>query len=183
MKIPTILHHLSPFTNPAPYHLLTYSTLLGTSLYQTFIMTKVCYKALPPSSFTTLQKRVFPVYFKIQTLLLLLTTVTFPPSGAVSLIHEKRDWIPLGIASVMAMLNLFVYGPRTGRTMVERIHQVVDLETRDGRKFNDENVSVEMQAKKKAFSRAHAMCIHLNLLAVLATGWYGVRLASRLNFQ
>ncbi|CAG8977952.1 hypothetical protein HYALB_00001833 [Hymenoscyphus albidus] len=183
MALPTILHLFSPFKNPAPYHLLTYSTLLGTSLYQAFILTKVCYKALSPSSFTTLQKRVFPAYFILQTLLLLLTTVTFPPSGPVSLIHEKGDGIPLGIVSLMAILNLFIYGPRTGRTMVERIHQVVDLETRDGRKFNEVNVSVEMQAKKKASPRAHAMCIHLNLLAVLATGWYGVRLASRLDFQ
>lgn len=29
------------------------------------------------------------------------------------------------------------------------------------------------------FKRSHAMCIHLNLVAIMATAWYGCRLASR----
>ena len=52
-------------------------------------------------------------------------------------------------------------------------------ETRDGKKFNDPECSQAMKAKNKAFSRAHAMSIHLNLLAIGATVWYGFRLASR----
>ena len=54
-------------------------------------------------------------------------------------------------------------------------------ETRDGRKYNDPKVSEEMKVKNKAFSRAHAMSIHLNLLAMGATIWYGFRLASRME--
>jgi hypothetical protein len=44
-------------------------------------------------------------------------------------------------------------------------------------------VSEEMAKLKKAFSRNHAMSIHLNLIAMGATLWYGWRLASRLEFK
>ena len=86
-------------------------------------MTKVCYNALPMSAFTTLQKRVFPIYFRLQTLLILLTAVTCPPYGPVSLIFRLRDLIPMTLAGAMAALNLGVYGPRTQKAMIERIHQ------------------------------------------------------------
>lgn len=194
--VDTISSSLSIFLNLGPYHLLSYGTLLGMTLYQTFVVTKVCYYVLPMSAFTTLQKKLFPVYFQSQTILLLLTATTIPPFGPMSLFEDKRDWIPLAFASTMTGLNLFVYGPRTQQTMIDRIHQGNSslfssthskwitnghIETRDGAKYNDPTISNEMLVKNKAFSRAHAMSIHLNLLAVAATLWYGVRLASRLD--
>jgi hypothetical protein len=57
------------------------------------------------------------------------------------------------------------------------------IETRDGTKSNDAAISDEMRAKNRAFSKAHAMSIHLNLLAIMATLWYGVRLASRMSLK
>lgn len=54
-------------------------------------------------------------------------------------------------------------------------------ETKDGKKFNDPELSEEMRVKNKAFSHNHAMSIHLNLLAVGATLWYGLRLASKIQ--
>ena len=72
------------------------------------------------------------------------------------------------------------YGPRMSGVMVERIHQ----ETRDGRKHNEVvNQSKEMKAVNRRFSRAHAMTIHLNLLTIVCTLWYGASLASRLHFE
>jgi hypothetical protein len=111
----------------APAHLLAYSTLLGTELYQSFVMTKVTFQALPRSAFTTLQKRVFPIYFRGQALLLLLVIATRPPYGPVSLIEQKQDWIPFAIAGVTAGLNLLVYGPQTQSLMVQRVHQGTQL--------------------------------------------------------
>ena len=35
------------------------------------------------------------------------------------------------------------------------------------------------QVLNRAFSRAHAMSIHLNLITIGATVWYGMRLVSR----
>lgn len=121
--IDSILDGLSTLTHLMPYHVIIYGTLLGTTLYQTFVVTKVCYHALPMSAFTTLQKRIFPVYFRFQTLLLLFTALTVPPIGPMSLIQNKRDWIPLAFANTMAGLNLVIYGPRTQKTMIDRTHQ------------------------------------------------------------
>ena len=107
----------------APIHLLVYSTLLGTELYQSFVLTKVAFQALPRSAFTSLQKRIFPIYFRSQSALLALIVVTFPPYGPVSIIQKQGDWIPLAIAGMTAGLNLVVYGPRTRSIMIDRVHQ------------------------------------------------------------
>jgi hypothetical protein len=111
------------FGSLAPFHLLLYSTLLGTELYQTFVNTKVCYVTLPRSAFTTLQKRIFPIYFRSQSVLLLLTAVTLPPHGPLSLVQKRADWVPFAVAGVTALLNCLVYGPRTQKAMVDCIHQ------------------------------------------------------------
>jgi hypothetical protein len=120
----TVLNTLTNlFANLAPYHLICYSTLLGTTLYQTFINTKICYLALPRSAFTTLQKRLFPIYFLTQTTLLILSAITFPPHSLGSLARHKADWIPYVVATTTAVLNLGVFGPRTGKAMVDCVHQ------------------------------------------------------------
>lgn len=57
-----------------------------------------------------------------------------------------------------------------------------DTETRDGRKSNDPTeVSDDMRALNKTFSRNHAMSIHLNIITIGATLWWGVKLALRLD--
>lgn len=92
-------------------------------LRKSFVMTKVCYNALPMSAFTTLQKRVFPVYFRIQSFLVVLTAATYPPYGPVSLVSSTGDLITLTFTGAMAALNLFAYGPKTQQAMIDRIHQ------------------------------------------------------------
>ncbi|KAJ8126827.1 hypothetical protein O1611_g6811 [Lasiodiplodia mahajangana] len=196
----------SPFTMDlrsflAPLHLLFFSTLLGTQLYQTFVVTKIAHVSLPRSAFTTLQKRLFPIYFRGQSLLLLLTIATIPSRGPLTLIASKAVRIPFAIAGVTATLNLLVYGPRTRRIMIERIHQVLILifiavlgtETRDAlqkqtteEEEDDDDVeapSPEMQRLHRSFSRNHAMSIHLNLLTIGALMWWGWKLASSLNLE
>ncbi|GJC78116.1 putative mitochondrial outer membrane protein YPR098C [Colletotrichum liriopes] len=167
-------------TNLAPYHIISYATLLGTSLFQTFVNTKICYNELPRSAFTTLQKRLFPVYFRCQAALLLLTAITFPPYGPPSLLKEKRDWIPLAFVGLTAMANLFIYGPKTRQAMIDRVHQ----ETRDAKRPDAvDEPSPDMHAVKRRFSFSHAMSIHLNLIGIFGMVWYGVRLASKLNID
>lgn len=107
----------------APLHLLSFSGLLGTQLYQTFVVTKICFTSLPRSAFTTLQKKLFPIYFRSQSLLLLLTVVTIPSRGPLTLLASKAAWIPFTIAGVTATLNWLIYGPRTRQLMIERTHQ------------------------------------------------------------
>ena len=57
-------------------------------------MTKVAYLALPTSAFTTLQKKVFPVYFQLQSLLLVATALTYPPTSVLALFRAQRQRRP-----------------------------------------------------------------------------------------
>ncbi|KAI0517097.1 hypothetical protein F5B22DRAFT_604745 [Xylaria bambusicola] len=188
----SVISAMDPRNLLGPLHLLSFSSLLGTQLYQTFLVTKICYTSLPRSAFTTLQKRLFPIYFRSQSLLLLLTIVTIPSRGPLTLVANKTAWIPFAIAGATATLNWWIYGPRTRELMIERVHQ----ETRDGmqkKNMNDsgnadddalsETLSPEMQRIRRSFSRNHAMSIHLNLLTIGAMLWWGYMLGSSLKLD
>ncbi len=134
-------------TSLSPYHLLFYSTLLGTELYQTFVITSVTFNSLPLGVFMNLNKKTFPLYFRIQTLLTAATVLTYPPApgllmvvwdmsaaivrhrkdGGSSLSREGRwstlDVVAMLLMSVTTVLNLVVYGPKSQRAMTERSHQ------------------------------------------------------------
>jgi hypothetical protein len=189
-----------------PLHLLSFSTLLGTQLYQTFVVTKICYVALPRSAFTTLQKRLFPIYFRSQSLLLVLVAVTIPSQGLLTLTTNKAAGIPFTIAGVTTTLNLVIYGPQTRQIMIDRIRQGTSMpatlvvpetysadsgltvwpETRDGQRQPADasnEASPEMQRLRRSFSHNHAMSIHLNLLAIGAMLWWGWKLASNLDLK
>lgn len=59
------------------------------------------------------------------------------------------------------------------------------IETRDGRKANDpaEQLSEDMTNLNRAFSRTHAMSIHINLISIGAMIWWGWKLALRLDVK
>ena len=90
---------------------------------QSFVMTKVCFQALPMAQFRTLQKKVFPLYFKIQVGLLTAVAFTHPPMSLVSLSERPQDLAHLAIALGVSVLNIWVYGPRTEKMMTEWTHQ------------------------------------------------------------
>jgi len=87
------------------------------------VMTKLCYLHIPMPQFTQLQKKVFPVYFKIQTVLCLFTAVTVPPASLLSVISSPFTALPLGLILFPSVINLAVYGPRTSQAMIARTHQ------------------------------------------------------------
>ena len=169
-------------------------------------MTGLSYRALPKTQFRSLQKRVFPVYFRTQILLVIATAATHPPYSFLSLSRSWHEWTPLTIMLGTCFLNWKIYGPRTLAAMVEMIHQgkkarliwipgsawlkfiyicectlnLYLLEARDGYTRGDAPKSDAMKAIGRKFSREHAMSIHLNLLTVLGTIWYGYVLANRM---
>ncbi|KFH43065.1 putative mitochondrial outer membrane protein-like protein [Hapsidospora chrysogenum ATCC 11550] len=178
MAILGLLHSVAaPVVSSAPVHLFCFSTLLGTQLYQSFVVTKVCFTALSRAPFVRLQRQLFPVYFRIQTLLLALTALTLPPLGPVSLAHDGGDWVPLLVGGFAALLNLFLFGPRTRQAMLDRHEQGAAIHAKD-----EGLVAVELSAVKRRFSKNHAACIHLNLVCIIVTLWHGRRLASRIAF-
>ncbi|RMD44746.1 hypothetical protein DV735_g322, partial [Chaetothyriales sp. CBS 134920] len=170
--MPTVLLRL------LPYHLLLYGTLLGMQFYQSFVNTKICYRHLSMPQFQQLQKHLFPVYFDGQLALALLTVATHPPLSLVSLARDVPGVVSLAIVLLTDVLNWSVFGPKTLRIMVDRAVQ----EAHDGRGYRvAEGMSAEMQLLNRQFSHNHAMAIHLNAISMVATVFYGFRLAARLK--
>ncbi|KAL8727957.1 MAG: hypothetical protein Q9166_005722 [cf. Caloplaca sp. 2 TL-2023] len=186
---------LSILGSLAPYHIITYGTLLGSSVFQSFIGGVVAFKSLPRAQFATLQAAIFPIYFSLQSALPLLLALTYPGSSNTSLHHgsvsqksgiggflaEENRWSVMGpIVTIFAVnvVNLVWAGPKTNEIMRLRKHQ----ETKDGKKAYDAPPhSKEMQKLNKSFSRMHGVSASLNLAALAMTVWYGVVLAERIQ--
>ncbi|KGO40445.1 protein of unknown function DUF4149 [Penicillium expansum] len=169
---------MEPFLNVVgnllPYHLLSYGALLGTELYQSFVNTKICYQELPMKQFILLQKRLFPIYFGTQVGLTALTAATHPPYSILSLGQDPWSIAPLAIVGLTGCLNWFIYGPRTTTaTFIRRA-----LQESDNTDANSEGSNVN-QANRN-FARNHAMAIHLNAIAMIATVFYGFSLSATL---
>ncbi|CAG8405059.1 unnamed protein product [Penicillium salamii] len=180
-----------------PYHLLAYGALIGTELFQSFVNTKICYQALPMKEFIALQKKLFPIYFRTQVALTALTAATYPPYSIFSLIQSPWSATPLAIAGLTGCLNWFIYGPKTTTaSLVRRVFQgKTKLPTRtftqrSGLTGSPTTVSEipnsdlngpKLHRANRNFARSHAMAIHLNAIAVVATIFYGFSLSSNIR--
>ncbi|KAL2143362.1 hypothetical protein VTI28DRAFT_10541 [Corynascus sepedonium] len=174
--------------SPAPYHILSYGTLLGTTVFHTFIGGIISFKVLPRPQFGALMAHIFPVYFSMQAALPAVLALTYPGSrnpfgvagGVAGVLDRSNRWTvlaPLASALLCAVGNLAVVGPRTTRVMDERRQQ----ERKDGKKAYDAPPhSQEMQTLNRRFSMLHGISSLLNLGTLVATIVYGVTLSSRL---
>ncbi|KAL5116878.1 hypothetical protein ACEQ8H_005230 [Pleosporales sp. CAS-2024a] len=143
---------LSAFKDPATYHILSYGTLLGSTIFQSFIGGITAYRALPRAQFSSLQKAIFPPYFVLQTAAPTLLFLTYPRSLLSPASIDKSNTYLIGTMFVSGLLNLVYVGPETTRVMGLRKHQ----ETRDGKKSWEEGQhSEEMQKLNKQFGILH----------------------------
>ncbi|KAG0647031.1 Xanthocillin biosynthesis cluster D [Hyphodiscus hymeniophilus] len=179
---------LSIFKDPAPYHIITYGTLLGTQVFQSFIGGVVAYKALPRPQFSQLQEKIFPVYFGMQTIFPTVLALTYPgslllgtPSSIKGAFAEVNRWsvlVPLGTMFLSGLINMLYVGPKTTKIMKLRKHQ----ETRDGKKSYDAGPhSTEMQNLNRSFGMMHGISSLINMGALVATISYGFTLAARIH--
>ncbi|KAF7718435.1 Uncharacterized protein PECH_005916 [Penicillium ucsense] len=172
-------------TDPRPYHVLSYGTLLGTQVFQSFVGGIVAFRALPRPQFATLQTAIFPVYFSMQTALPIVVALTASKQGQALglpglLAPENRmnTLLPMATVAITGLINMFVLRPLTVKTMRERKHQ----ETRDGKKSYDAPPhSKEMMALNKKFGRIHGLSSMVNMVSFIATVWYGAILSKRLE--
>jgi hypothetical protein len=128
------------FKDPKVFHILTYGTLLGSNLFQTFLGGPLAFKALPRPSFSTLQQAIFPPYFTFQAALPILLALTWPGEkiaqvGGRELAQNSGFWgifsenslmtagVPVFIMFATSAANLLVFGPATTKVMKERKHQ------------------------------------------------------------
>ncbi|TID24002.1 hypothetical protein E2P81_ATG02310 [Venturia nashicola] len=175
-------------TNPSTYHILSYGTLLGSSIFQSFVGGILSYRALPRPQFATLQTALFPTYFGMQTILPIIMAFTYKstdvtsPSvshGLIALLHAPSQ-TPLYAITGMALCGLtnwLILGPMTTLTMKTRKHQ----ETKDGKKYYDAGPkSQEMKALNKKFSVLHGISSTVNMIEVGVLFWYASVLGNRL---
>ncbi|KAF1985200.1 hypothetical protein K402DRAFT_334990, partial [Aulographum hederae CBS 113979] len=166
----------------------SYGSLLGTTLFQSFLAGPLAYKALSRPQFATLQTKTFPYYFGLQSVLPVLLCLTYPGAkhlsarlhslGVYGVLAEENRWsvlVPLGVMFGAGVLNWAVVGPWTTKVMKERKHQ----ETRDGKKYTDEGPhSQDMQRLNKSFAALHGASTLINLTGLGAMIWYGFTLGS-----
>lgn len=130
---------LQSLTDPKAYHILSYGTLLGSTFFQTFLAGPIAFTCLPRPQFSTLQQKIFPTFFAMQTALPVLMAFTWPGekiagAAGVGLVRKNAGWrgltdemwtalVPIGLMVGTALLNAVVLGPATTKVMKERKHQ------------------------------------------------------------
>ncbi|KAJ5198789.1 uncharacterized protein N7459_008652 [Penicillium hispanicum] len=172
-------------TDPRPYHVLSYGTLLGTQFFQSFVGGVVAFRALPRPQFSSLQAAIFPIYFSMQSALPVVVALTASRggqalgiSGLAAPENRYTTLLPMATVAVTGLINQIVLRPLTMKIMRERKHQ----ETRDGKKSYDPAPhSKEMVALNKRFGRVHGISSLVNLISLVATVCYGVVLSKKLE--
>ncbi|KIW91050.1 uncharacterized protein Z519_07944 [Cladophialophora bantiana CBS 173.52] len=179
----------SVFYSAAPYHIISYGVLLGTTTFQSFVGGIVAFKSLPRPQFATLQQATFPIYFAMQSALPMVLALTFPaertaigtrPAGVKGVLHPENRlhvFTPLVAMLISGLVNMAYLGPATTKCMRDRKHQ----ETRDGKKSYDPPPhSKEMQALNKRFEMLHGTSSLVNLMSWVGMIWYGFYLGDRI---
>ncbi|KFA62658.1 hypothetical protein S40285_07847 [Stachybotrys chlorohalonatus IBT 40285] len=178
----------SIFTSVAPYHIISYGTLLGTTFFHSFINGPVMFQAVNRPTFSAVQQKLFPIYFSLQAALPALLALTFPgstllgvPSSVTGLLDPAFRWsslVPIVTAFATGLLNLVVLLPWTLQIMKDRRGQV----KRDGKEWYAEGPhSQEMQALNRKFGVIHGVSSLLNLATFGAVVAYGFTLGARLQ--
>ncbi|KAI1167524.1 hypothetical protein F5B18DRAFT_443116 [Nemania serpens] len=172
--------------SPAPYHILSYGTLLGTQFFHTFINSTTSFKVLERPQFGILQRAVFPAYFGIQTAAPVILALTYPGRagrfvGVSGVLHPTNRWgvlVPLTVAFVTGLTNLVYFLPATNKISAQRKQQ----ETKDSKQRRDKaSQSKETKALNKKFGKIHGYSTLFNLATFVATVIYGVHLSARIE--
>ncbi|OAA58423.1 hypothetical protein SPI_06496 [Niveomyces insectorum RCEF 264] len=176
---------------PAPYHLLSFGILLGTTFFHSFVNGIVQFRTLPRPQFAAVQTKLFPIYFGLQTALPVVMALTYPsggggrPQGGIASLASLAApanrfgfFLPLAAVGLTGLANLVVLLPATLECMQERYLQ----ERKDGKKSYDPGPhSQAMRDLNKRFGTLHGVSSLLNLTAFGMTLVYGVALSARLQ--
>ena len=92
------------FNSAVPYHLLSYASVTGITLWHSFISGPIAFKVLPRQQFGLLQSKLFPVYFSLQSVLNGICLVTT---------SNQNARIVFIIGTVSGLINLTIVGPWT----------------------------------------------------------------------
>ncbi|KZZ96261.1 hypothetical protein AAP_01034 [Ascosphaera apis ARSEF 7405] len=173
----------------APAHILSYGTLLGTTVFETFVASIISFKKLERPTFAMLQNHMFPVYFGMQSALPVVIALTYP--GLRTVVHNvspgiagvldetvrKNTLVPLATIFVTGVANLFCLMPKAKAIKAQRLQ----LEAVEGKSQYEPPVSPAMDKLNKSFRRVHGFSTAFNLISLIATVAYGVTLSRRIQ--
>jgi len=158
-----------PGKTAATIHLLSFGTWFGTVFYTTFIAGITMFKNLPRKTFGRLQSKLFPKYFMLSAVAILLQLITVKGlSSSVPLVKATKA---LGVAFGMTLINLFYLEPTSTKVMFDRY----ELEEKEGGKDSD-----EYRKLAASFGKFHGMSSLTNLVALCGAVAHAFFLASAL---
>jgi len=152
----------------ASVHLFSFAVWFGTMWYTTFIFGLTAFKTLPRRQFGKLQSKLFPKYFNICALTVLLQLLTLSKLPSLS---STKTYRALSVAMIMTLVNLFILEPKSTKIMFERY----ELEDQPGGKEKSEYK--QLQA---SFGKFHGMSSLTNLIALCAAIVHGFSVATSL---
>ncbi|ODV92400.1 hypothetical protein CANCADRAFT_16528, partial [Tortispora caseinolytica NRRL Y-17796] len=148
------------------YNYLIYGTLLGSQLFDSFIVGPVAFKKLTKENFSTLQSNLFPYYFGIQAVapIGIALTTPFKLSSAVA------SYVSLALVSVLGLSNQFLIYPVTNKLVAERQFLSESLNSDP----NSKELLAKYEKADKTFKRIHGLSMFMNLVSIIATIVYGL---------
>ncbi|GAA5829151.1 hypothetical protein JCM11251_004142 [Rhodosporidiobolus azoricus] len=153
--------------HPRGVYSLTLGTVLGSSLWHSFIGGPVAYGALPRMQFGHLQSALFPKFFALQStasfVLLGLYGKTRSLTSKALWRNDRNLWL-LAVMAVSGVANWAVVGPWTTAVMKRR-HRKERLEGKD---YSDPAASDEMKLLNRKFAKLHGVSSLINLAFLLA---------------
>ncbi|CAF0980298.1 unnamed protein product [Adineta steineri] len=146
---------LQTLSSTAPYHLLSYASLIGATLWHSFVSSLIARKTLPRPQLGQLQSKLFPIYFSLQTAL----------SGICLLTTRNRNaQIIFVIGIVGGLINLIVFGPWTIKLMNKRF----TMERDEGKQYNEPDISSQFKALNKQFGMVHGCSMMINMIIAIS---------------
>ena len=157
-----------PAKASASVHLLSFATWFGSVAYTTFVAGITMFKNLPRQTFGKLQAKLFPKYFLLGSITLLLQLITLPSLPATIKMASTKA---LSLALIMTLANQFYLEPLSTNNMMRRY----ELEGQAGGKDTD-----EYKTLKSSFGKFHGMSSLTNLIALCGGVAHAVYLAGTL---
>lgn len=152
----------------AAVHVLSFATWFGSVAYTTFIAGITMFRNLPRQTFGKLQAKLFPKYFALGSITLVLQLITLR-SLPVSI--QTASTKALLTALAMTLANQFYLEPLSTNNMMRRY----ELEGNDGGKDTD-----EYKTLKASFGKFHGLSSLTNLIALCAGVVHAVYVAGTL---
>lgn len=180
-----VMRSKSPFT--MFLYLASFSIHFGAQIWMTFVSGLALYFSLPRHTFGMCQEVLFPKYFLLNTLLSVMTVITFTKINAN---FNDLRWLTqltlLSLCLLIEMLISFYLTPSLLRLM--RAKYQYERELGNGQEIGYQKTlpsfnCEEYKKTHKKFRKVHMMCAMGNVVAICCTFAHLYYLASKINIQ